>query len=117
MKKTILIAAAACFIANPKMDELHVTRDGQCFEKWHDANEHSKTLGSTADDRLVEKVKRDDASEEIAELESGDVKLTFAQKVEACTTVAEVEALIKKNTAKADKELAAEKIKALTANA
>jgi hypothetical protein len=56
MKKQLLIAAALCFAANPKDEEYQVTDDGQCFKTWHDANEHSKTIGV----REVVTIKRGD---------------------------------------------------------
>jgi hypothetical protein len=48
---------------------VHITRDGQCFDEWHDANEHSKTLGNLPEDRHIEEVKRSDV--EVKEIKKG----------------------------------------------
>lgn len=37
------------FDANPKVDVLYQTKDGQCFEKEHYAREHTKELGHDND--------------------------------------------------------------------
>ena len=58
--KELKESAAQHFSVNPKVDVYHATRDGQCFENWHDANEHSKTLGNTEADRHIEEIKRAD---------------------------------------------------------
>ena len=108
MNDLIKKSVAESFAANPKVNMFYVTRDGMAFEKWHDANEHSKTLGATAEDRKLEEVLRSDVEEKATE-----GKKTILELIEAATTVEAVEALIKPNTAKAIKEAAALKIEAL----
>lgn len=112
-------SAAEHFAANPTDKKYFVTRDGQCFKTWHEANEHSKTLGATEADRKVEEIDRADVEELIKET-SGEESAagkpapeTLTDKINACTTVEAVEALIKNNTPKAIKEIAAAKIEAL----
>lgn len=106
MSDLIKKSAAEHFASNPNVNLFFVTRDGMCFEKWHDANEHSKTLGTEAADREVLEVPRTEVTE---------VKKTVLELIEAATTVEEVEALIKNNTPKATKQAAALKIEALEA--
>lgn len=64
MNEVIKKSAAEHFASNAKVDLFFVTRDGMCFEKWHDANEHSKSLGTEAADREVLEVKRSDVEVE-----------------------------------------------------
>ena len=112
MNELIKKSAAESFAANPKINMLHVTRDGMPFEKWHDANEHSKTLGTTAEDRKLEEVLRSDV-----EVKAAGEKKTVLELIEEATTVEEVEALIKNNTPKATKEAALAKIESLKGGA
>ena len=60
MNELVKKSAQLHFDSNPNAEKYHVTKDGQCFENWHDANEHSKTLGSTSEDREIVEVKRSD---------------------------------------------------------
>lgn len=100
---------ATAFAANPDVKTFHVTRDGQCFHSWHGANEHSKSLGTSDEDRKVEEVKREDYVTE--------GKKTLLEQIEDAQTIEEVEALIKINSPKAAKDAAQAKIEKLTANA
>ena len=106
MNKEIKEAAVLSFISNPKVDVLHITRDGQSFEQWHDANEHSKSLGASEDDRKIEEVQRKDVPIE-------EVKKSIPEQIEECTTIEAVEALVKPNWSKVNKDLAAAKIETL----
>ena len=110
MNEKLKSAAATCFFANPTDKLYHVTADGQCFNSWHDANEHSKYLGVR---ELVEISRRD--CEGLDKNTEG--KKTLLEQIDACTKAEEVEALIKNNTPKATKEIAAAKIESLKANA
>lgn len=56
-KEKLRSIADACFAVNPSHDLYYVTADGQCFKRWHDANEHSKGF----EDRKIEEIRRDDA--------------------------------------------------------
>ncbi len=108
MNKKLLVAAAACFFANAKDKLYQVTNDGQCFGSWHDANEHSKTIG----EREVSEISREDCADELAELTP---KKSLIDLINECETVDAVEALIKNNSPKAAKEAAAAKIEKLNA--
>lgn len=75
--------AQDCFKANPKHDLYYQTIDGQCFQHWHDANEHSKTL----DTRTIEEVRS-----------GGDMKYTLAvhekiDKINSCKDALELTAI------------------------
>ena len=102
-------SAAEHFAVNPDVEKFHVTSDGQCFKEWHDANEHSKTIGKSEEDRKITIVKRDEVADQIGK----GGKESLIDKINACTTVEEVEALIKGNSPKAAKEAAAAKIEEL----
>lgn len=105
-------SAAKHFAANPGHDVYHVTKDGQCFVKWHDANEHSKSIKQ----RDIAVIKRGDVSVSASPATGGSSdgkELTLIEKINACTTEAEVNALIKNNSPKAAKEAAKAKISSL----
>jgi hypothetical protein len=107
----IILAAAQVFFSDKShahKNLVHITRDGQTFYEWHDANEYSKTLGNSEDDRKIEEVQRKDVTVE-------EVKKTIPEQIEECTTVEAVEALVKPNWSKVNKDLAASKIEALKA--
>lgn len=106
MNKEIKDAVVAAFESNKNTELLHVTSDAQCFENWHDANEHSKTIGSTENDRNIVEVKR-------SEVIVTEVKKTIPEQIEECETIEAVEALIKPNWSKTNKDLAAAKIESL----
>lgn len=64
MKEKLLEAAKSCFETNTKDELYHITADGQCFTKWHDANEHSKVIG----DRKIVVIDRKDVEDKKAEV-------------------------------------------------
>lgn len=105
----IITTAAELFFSDKnhsKQDKVFITRDGQPFYEWHDANEHSKTLGSNEADRKIEEIQRKDVTIE-------EVKKTIPDQIEECTTVEAVEALVKPNWSKVNKDLAIAKIETL----
>ncbi len=100
-------SAAKHFQANPAHDVYHVTKDGQCFVKWHDANEHSKTIKN----RDIAVIKKSDVTvSDSTEAMTRGGEMTLIEKINACTTEAEVNALIKNNSPKVAKEAAKAKI-------
>jgi hypothetical protein len=57
----------------------YVTADGQCFTNWHDANEHSKTVGN----RTIEEFKRENAKVKAEGIEELLAKINKAEFPEA----------------------------------
>jgi hypothetical protein len=105
----IILAAAIVFFSDKShasKNVVFITRDGQSFYEWHDANEHTKSLGNSDDDRKIEEVQRKDVPIE-------EVKKSIPEQIEECTTVEAVEALVKPNWSKVNKDLAAAKIETL----
>jgi hypothetical protein len=67
------------FADNPTHNLYYVTADGQCFLNWHDANEHSKTLGN----RTVEEFRREDAKVKVPLIDDQVAKINAAEFPEA----------------------------------
>lgn len=109
MEKELKDHIKAHFDSNPEAETMHITKDGQCFLTPHSASNHAISLR----DKDIEEVKRAD----FVKTEMVEAKKTLVELIDACTTVEEVDALIKKNTPVAVKEIATAKIENLKGNA
>jgi hypothetical protein len=75
-KEKLYQSAQRHFDANEKDNLYYVTDDGACFLSWHDANEHSKTLGV----RAIEEISREGVKG--ASIESQIEKVNAATSLE-----------------------------------
>lgn len=117
MQKEIIERIAQAFEANQEVELFHTTSDGQCFVKRNEASIHARSLADGSITPITRGMLEKAAT--VKQVEGESKKLSVEErmaKVESASTIEELEALLKGETAKTVKVAIDAKIEGINRN-